>query len=400
MTQSHPCFSPDARYAYGRLHLPVAPKVNVRGKYDDAMYLASAQNVVEKAPQCLLPAEGLAYLDRVLASGIELAMVGISGPGEPFATPDTTFETLRLVREKYPDMGLCVATNGLGVSSYASVLGSLGLAHVTVLINGVDPDVVEKLYGWIRPGTKTMRLTEAAEYLVGDQLAAIVALRKAGVSVKVNTTVYPGINDKHIGDIAARVASLGVELMHIIPFIPPWEGATDMKKPDVETMLRLRTDAAKYLPVMEAPDLCGEMIIGFMGDACGTGHELITPEAALPLPGGDKPYVAVASSDGYDVNEHLGHARKLLIYGPKNGPVSLLEARPAPAPGSGDNRWEILAEVLKDCKYLLVSSAGNRPKEVLAERGIRVIQTEENIEGLVDVLFGGGKGGKKGKKNN
>ncbi len=398
MTPTHSCFSPDARTEHGRLHLPVAPKANVRCKYDDALYIASGNNEVGKAPQSLTPAEALAYLDRVLASGMELSMVGITGPAEPFATPEATFETLRLVREKYPEMGLCVTTNGLGVSSYASALGGLGLSHVTILMNGVDPDVVEKLYGWIRPGTKTLRLVEAAEYLVGDQLAAIVALRKAGVPVKVNTTVYPGINDAHIGDVAARVASLGVEIMHIVPYNPPWEGATDMARPDDAVMERIRSEAAGFLPIMQAPDLCGEMIVGVMGDACGTGPEVITAESALPVPGGDRPYVAVASTDGFDVNEHLGHARKLLIYGPLNGPISLLEARPAPPAGSGDNRWEALAAVLKDCRYLLVSSAGNRPKDVLAEHGIRVIQTEENIEGVVDALYGGGKGKGKGKK--
>ena len=82
MTPTHSCFSPDARTEHGRLHLPVAPKANVRCKYDDALYIASGNNEVGKAPQSLTPAEALAYLDRVLASGMELSMVGITGPGQ------------------------------------------------------------------------------------------------------------------------------------------------------------------------------------------------------------------------------------------------------------------------------------------------------------------------------
>ena len=39
----------------------------------------------------------------------------------------------------------------------------------------------------------------------------------------------------------------------------------------------------------------------------------------------------------------------------------------------------------------MAASAGQRPREVLGNRGIRVILTEENIEGTVDVLYGGGK---------
>ena len=40
---------------------------------------------------------------------------------------------------------------------------------------------------------------------------------------------------------------------------------------------------------------------------------------------------------------------------------------------------------------LLAASAGQRPREVLGSRGVRVILTEDNIEGTVDVLYGGGK---------
>jgi nitrogen fixation protein NifB len=69
----------------------------------------------------------------------------------------------------------------------------------------------------------------------------------------------------------------------------------------------------------------------------------------------------------------------------------MLETRQAPDPGSGESRWEQLADTLSDCFALLAASAGQRPREVLGGRGIRVILTEENIEGSVDVLYGGGK---------
>ena len=102
--------------------------------------------------------------------------------------------------------------------------------------------------------------------------------------------------------------------------------------------------------------------------------------------------MAVVSATGMDVDLHLGQARKLLIYGPReDGLACLLETRQAPDPGSGVSRWEHLADVLHDCFALLAVSAGQRPREVLGSRGIRVILTEENIEGTVDLLYGGGK---------
>ena len=42
---------------------------------------------------------------------------------------------------------------------------------------------------------------------------------------------------------------------------------------------------------------------------------------------------------------HLGQASQFLIYGPKNGTVSLIGTRPAPAAGSGPARWDGVAEI-------------------------------------------------------
>ena len=96
-----------------------------------------------------------------------------------------------------------------------------------------------------------------------------------------------------------------------------------------------------------------------------------------------------------DVDLHLGQAKTLLIYGPRDdGLTCLLETRKTPEAGSGETRWDQLAETLPDCFALLAASAGQRPREVLAGHGIRVLITEENIEGTVDVLYGGGKKGK------
>jgi nitrogen fixation protein NifB len=69
-----------------------------------------------------------------------------------------------------------------------------------------------------------------------------------------------------------------------------------------------------------------------------------------------------------------------------------LASRNTPAAGSGTSRWQALAdECLFDCFALLAANAGENPQKVLAEQGIKVLLTEENIEGTVDVLYGGGK---------
>ena len=43
----------------------------------------------------------------------------------------------------------------------------------------------------------------------------------------------------------------------------------------------------------------------------------------------------------------------------------------------------------------LAANAGETPRQELDRAGITVIRIEDNIEGTVDVLYGGGKKGKK-----
>jgi hypothetical protein len=44
---------------------------------------------------------------------------------DPFANPQETLETLRLIREEHPDLMLCVATNGLNLLGYLDDVASL-----------------------------------------------------------------------------------------------------------------------------------------------------------------------------------------------------------------------------------------------------------------------------------
>lgn len=386
------CTHPNGRPG-GWLLLPVAPRSNARSRHGDTGVSTPCACGTQPASPAMLPHEALEHLRTVMESGAVVTTVGIAGPGDPFAVPDRTLETLRLVRAAYPNMALCVTTNGLGVASHAAALAGLGVSHVTLLMDAVDPELVDTLYAWIRPGTRTLRPGEGAALLVDEQAVGLAALAKAGIEVAVCVTVYPGINDAHVGDIAAAAKVLGATGIYVVPFVPTDDAAGPVPAADAVTMDAARNAAAAYLPVLDASARDGLPVARRTGLGCGE-PVAVTAGSGLPLPGGDRPFVAVASSDGFDVDEHLGHARQFLVYGPKDGPVGLLGVRPAPPAGSGDARWEALAAVLSDCAYLLVSSAGQRPVDYLAGKGLRVIQTEDNIEGLVDVLYGGGKKGK------
>ena len=372
--------SPQGRW----VNLPVAPHANNRIRF------ASTKETM----QAMIPTQALAWLEDLLDKGDKIDGVNMAGPGDPLADLGPTLETLRLVRQKYLGMDLGVVTLGLGGAQAVERLVKAGVSHVTLLVDSVDLEVMKRLYAWIRPGTKTVPLFTAAEVLQDEQRKAAIAFLQAGCRVQVRTTIYPGYNDAHAEEIARTMAALGVKVMVLLPFDPATEGEEMLEQPSHELMVRVRDQVAKYLTVVAVPE---KIQAGRTAD--GSGESRCSMASTLPKPSAGRPNVAVVSSNGMEVDLHLGHAITALIYGPReDGLVCLLGTRSLPEPGAGASRWEILAETLEDCFVLLAASAGESPKKVLSSHGISVLITEDNIEGSVEVLYGGGKNGKKCRK--
>ncbi len=70
-------------------------------------------------------------------------VVGIAGPGEPLAN-SATFETLKRVKKEFPEMILCLSTNGLLLPEKIKELVEIGVSHVTVTLNTLDEQVGAK----------------------------------------------------------------------------------------------------------------------------------------------------------------------------------------------------------------------------------------------------------------
>jgi nitrogen fixation protein NifB len=113
------------------------------------------------------------------------------------------------------------------------------------------------------------------------------------------------------------------------------------------------------------------------------------PEKPPKQQGVARPYIAIASMEGVLVNQHLGEAARVLIYGKSDGHIVLIESRKTPERGIGIKRWENMSKILSDCRTLLVSGIGPNPKQVLAEHGIEVMVMEGVIEEAVSALFEG-----------
>jgi nitrogen fixation protein NifB len=293
---NHPCFNDSARHRSGRLHLPVAPACNMQCNYcrRDLECVNELRPGVSR--RILKPTQALAYLDAALEKMKNISVVGIAGPGDPLANGAQTLETLRLVREKYPDMLLCIATNGMELPRYAEELARLNVSHVTVTVNAIDAEIGAKIYVWVRHNRKMYHGIEAGRIIADKQMKGILRLKKLGVTVKVNTVVISGINDSHVSDIAQAMQKAGVDIMNCIPMYRI-EGTAfeSIAPPEPSVVNELRRQAGAYIPQMNHCSRCRADAAGLIGEAPDGGIQTLLDEAAKFVPPESSSYVAVAS---------------------------------------------------------------------------------------------------------
>jgi nitrogen fixation protein NifB len=392
----HPCFNAKAHRTHGRVHLPVAPRCNIQCKFCNRKFDCVNESRPGVTSGVLTPAQAMVYLETVFEKKANISVVGIAGPGDPFANPEETLETCRRVRRSYPDMLLCIATNGLNAAPYLDELADLSVSHVTVTVNAVDPVVGARIYAWVRHGKRVRQAREGAEILLENQLNTINGLKARGITVKVNTILIPGINMDHVETVAKHMAELGVDILNCVPYYPN-EGSAfgHLVEPTPEEVHAVREKAGKYLPQMRHCTRCRADAVGLLGE---------TPDADLmekirqceqlsetpPMPVIALRHarrVAVASREGVLVNQHLGEAEKLYIYENNQGRPELIESRPTPPAGGGQSRWEALFLVIRDCDTLLVNGIGESPRRTLTDKGIEIFEIEALIEEAVQAVF-------------
>ncbi len=390
----HPCFNAKVKGQYGRVHLPVAPKCNIKCNYCNRKYDCVNESRPGVTSTLLSPGQAVQYMEKVLEREPRISVAGIAGPGDPFANAAATMETLRRVRSRFPHIILCLASNGLGIAPYADELAEIGVSHVTLTINAVDPEVSKGIYSWVRDGKVVYRGLRAAKLLLERQLEAVRLLKARGITVKVNTIIIPGINDNHAVKVAEKMAQLRVDVLNCIPMYPnadtPFE---NIPEPSKELIAAIRRDAERFLPQMRHCMRCRADAVGLLDDDRSSEFRgCLSACSTLPLfPGQDRPYVAVASREGVLVNLHLGEAVSFQIWRQGKDGFDMIENRPAPRPGAGPKRWRSLAGMLKDCRAVLVSGIGETPRAILEESGIKTIEMNGFIEMGLSAVFGCGE---------
>lgn len=213
---------------------------------------------------CIMgPEDALLRLENALKDSDNLKVIGIAGPGEALAN-SSTFETLRLIDREYPDLIKCLSTNGLLLSEKASELSKLGVKTVTVTINSIDEKIAEKIYSWINFDNKIIKGREASKILLEKQWEGVLAAKREGMLVKINSVLIPELNLYEIEKIALKGKESGADLMNIIPLIP-LNKLKDLKAPSCDEISMAREKAEKYLKQFKLCRQCRADAVGIPG---------------------------------------------------------------------------------------------------------------------------------------
>ncbi|HII79046.1 MAG TPA: nitrogenase cofactor biosynthesis protein NifB [Methanosarcina sp.] len=244
----HPCYDKKAQHKYGRIHLAVAPKCNIQCNFCVREFDCVNESRPGVTSKVLSPQEALEKTRQIVADYPFIKVVGIAGPGDPLAN-DATFETFELIKKEFPELTLCMSTNGLLLPEKLQDILRVGVSTLTVTVNAVDPEIQAKIVDHIVYHGKVYRGVEAAEIQIKNQLDGIKAAIDAGLVLKVNTVLVPGINDRHVIEIARKLNELGVYIMNVMPLIN--QGAfADIEPPTAEERKAVQEACEPYVMQM------------------------------------------------------------------------------------------------------------------------------------------------------
>lgn len=105
----HPCYNDLAHFKYGRIHLPVAFKCNIRCNFCEHKECVNEHRPAV-SQRVMKTEEVLDYVDAAVKQ-FNISVVAVAGQGDALANPET-FKALGLAHKKYPKLIKCIATNG------------------------------------------------------------------------------------------------------------------------------------------------------------------------------------------------------------------------------------------------------------------------------------------------
>ena len=430
--RTHPCYSEEAHHHYARMHVAVAPACNIQCNYCNRKYDCANESRPGVVSELLSPEQAADKVVAVAAAIPQTAVVGIAGPGDPLANPERVFDTFRRLMERTPDIKLCISTNGLALPDHVDELAEIGVDHVTITINCLDPDVGAKIYPWIFWNHRRVRGRKAAEILIRRQMEGLEKLVDRGVLVKVNSVMIPGINDEHLKEVSRVVKEKGAFLHNVMPLIAEPEhgtyyGLMGQPSPTKAELQELQDSCAGDMNMMRHCRQCRADAVGLLGEDRGqefsleriaemeideqaamekrlklrdgieahrrAEEERRSQEQASALPPTRPVLMAIATSGHGLVNQHFGHATEFLVYEASPQGVRHIGQRSADPYCTGaetcDEGEDKLARVIKaleGCEAVLCSKIGYGPWKRLEEAGLKP-DSEHGMESIEDAVM-------------
>ncbi|STS91889.1 nitrogenase cofactor biosynthesis protein NifB [Klebsiella variicola] len=338
-----------------------------------------------------------------------------------------TFRTLELVRDQLPDLKLCLSTNGLMLPDAVDRLLEVGVDHVTVTINTLDADIAGQIYAWLWLDGERYCGREAGEILIARQLEGVRRLTAAGVLVKINSVLIPGINDGGMAEVGRRLRESGAFIHNIMPLIARPEhgtvfGLNGQPEPDAGMLAAIRSQCGEVMPQMTHCHQCRADAIGMLGedrsqqftrlpdpdslpDWLPILHQRAELHASLATQGesdaDDACLVAVASRHGEVIDCHFGHADRFSIYSLSAASMVLVGERFTPKycrgeeecePQENEARLAALLALLADVKAVFCVRIGHTPWQQLELQALSRRWTARGVRSPRCCLPGGSGG--------
>jgi len=430
--RDHPCYSEDAHHDFARIHVSVAPACNLQCNYCNRKYDCSNESRPGVVSEKLTPEQAVRKVIWAASRLPQLSVVGIAGPGDALANPRQTFRTFDLIRTALPHLKLCLSTNGLALPDHIETIKAFGIDHVTITINMVDPEIGTQIYPWLFFDHRRWTGRAAAELLHQRQMAGLEALTAAGILVKVNSVLIPGVNDEHLPAVNAAIKERGAFLHNVMPLIsePAHGTAFALAGQRGPTAIELNSLQERLsgtgVRLMRHCRQCRADAIGMLGESLDQEF----PAEAIPDqpeydPGAQQRYraliareqydrlaaragaeraiaalgrgtalrVAVATKGGGRINVHFGHAHEFLVYDADQDGIRLVGPRRVDQYcrggwGEEDHLEQTLA-ALADVDLVLVSRIGDCPRERLEQAGLAVVDRHayDYIEPAIAACF-------------
>ena len=428
----HPCYSAEAHHHFARMHVAVAPGCNIQCNYCNRKYDCANESRPGVVSEKLTPEMAAKKVLAVAARIPQLSVVGVAGPGDALAIPEKTFRTFDLIKAAAPDIRLCLSTNGLALPDHVERIKALGVDHVTITINMVDPEIGAKIYPWIFYNHKRWKGIEASKILHERQMLGLEMLVAADILVKVNSVMIPGINDQHLEEVNKAVKSRGAFLHNIMPLISDpahgtYFGLNGQRGPNPAELKALQDSCEGDMQMMRHCRQCRADAVGMLGEdrgaefnsgnidaiAAEVDAELMAENRAayrnfvekeradqiaatamakaVVAPTTEKRLVAVATKGTGRINQHFGHAEEFQVYEVSAEGAKFIGHRKVEhyCQGGFDNDEALpgIVQALEGCCAVMVAKIGHCPKKDLAAAGIQAIETyaHEYIEAsLID----------------